>query len=46
MRENVSLPKPDKTSLGKLPDKKIQNSNDLINSTLQFLNDNNMSLVT
>lgn len=46
MRDKVSLPKPDKTTLGKLPEKLITNSHDLMSSAKDFLNENDMSLVT
>lgn len=46
MRSKASLPKPDKTSLGKLPENPIKNSADLVKSAQQYLTENDMSLVT
>lgn len=46
MRHKVSIPKPDKTSLGKLPESPIKNSTDLMNSAKQYLSENDLSLIT
>jgi len=45
MRSKASLPKPDKTSLGKLPEGEIKNSADLVKSAKQYLTENDISLI-